>query len=111
MGAKVALFLAYNGYLLAAVYHYYATSEDGEGPDWCDGLGFLVILTVMVYGYVLYSRLLVPAVTYVLVQTKPGRDGVKMVRALGRKVFGWRVSNLQPFAESCHKHDDFFFAI
>ncbi len=59
---KLLFFLLYNLYLFYAVYHYFSTAEEGEGVQWCDGLGFLVIVTIIVYSSMIYFRVVKPAV-------------------------------------------------
>ena len=42
------IFLGYNGYLVCAIY---LANSRGAGVDWCDGVGFLIIVTGLSYLY------------------------------------------------------------
>ena len=54
-GLWVLLALLYNAFLVAAIYYGVADDEGGDGGlDYCHDVGFLVILTVVVYAGLLY---------------------------------------------------------
>eukprot|EP00095_Tigriopus_kingsejongensis_P010304 maker-scaffold148_size310697-snap-gene-1.22 protein:Tk10304 transcript:maker-scaffold148_size310697-snap-gene-1.22-mRNA-1 annotation:"hypothetical protein DAPPUDRAFT_22032" len=55
---KGLIFLLYNVFFLGAIL-YYHHHPDG-GIQWCDGLGFLIIVTTIVYSGMLYQMLLKP---------------------------------------------------
>ena len=65
MSTAVKLFalLTYNVYLVAAIC-VHATAEEESSTlsnlDWCNGLGFLIAITFLVYFYNLLSRVIIP---------------------------------------------------
>ena len=78
----IALVTAYNGYMAYALHYHLSTGRD---LDWCGGLGFLIIVTLITYISLLYFnvlkrfipgrkvRLLVPKKLITWVHTTPGR--------------------------------------
>ena len=78
----IALVTAYNGYLAYALHYHIKT---GRELDWCGGLGFLIILSLVTYTSLLYFhvlkrlipgrkvRLLVPTKLITFVHTTKGR--------------------------------------
>ncbi|XP_043201765.1 sodium/nucleoside cotransporter 1-like isoform X3 [Amphibalanus amphitrite] len=57
IAVKTLLFLAYNAYLIGAIVN---TVQRGEPIDYCDGVGFLIIITVLAYAGALYYYALKP---------------------------------------------------
>ena len=78
----IVLVTAYNGYMAYALHYHLSTGRD---LDWCGGLGFLIIVTLITYISLLYFnvlkryipgrkvRLLVPTKLITFVHTTPGR--------------------------------------
>ena len=78
----IVLVTAYNGYMAYALHYHISTGRD---LDWCGGLGFLIIITLITYISLLYFnvlkrfipgrkvRLLVPTKLISFVHTRPGR--------------------------------------
>ena len=78
----IVLVTAYNGYMAYALHYHISTGRD---LDWCGGLGFLIIVTLITYISLLYFnvlkrfipgrkvRLLVPTKLITFVHTTPGR--------------------------------------
>ncbi len=55
---RVVLFLLFHAYLIGAIVHHHNSGT--EDLEWCDGLGFLIIITVIVYLGQIYGRILRP---------------------------------------------------
>ncbi|XP_059082327.1 solute carrier family 28 member 3-like [Tigriopus californicus] len=74
------IFVLYNAYLAYAIY--YHVHEDTNW-EWCDGLGFLLILTCVVYVFMIYSFLISPHLHLI-----PGQATVGSLydQALSKKV-------------------------
>lgn len=49
----VVLFLLYNAYFMTAIWY----QTRGESFDWCDGIGFLIIVTSVVYVCLFYFQI------------------------------------------------------
>ena len=79
---KVLLFLAYNAYLVYAIVN---TVQRGLGIDYCDGVGFLIIITVLAYAGVLYYYVLKPCLGEAVHQCFIGPAG-----NLGGKLWSYR---------------------
>ena len=61
VAAKVMLFLLYNVFFFYAVHrHIQRQEEEDKGVDWCGGLGFLIILTVIAYVGFIYFKIIKP---------------------------------------------------
>ena len=56
----VVAFLLYNVYFIYAIIYHISFEEVDKNLDWCQGLGFLILTTAMVYVYNLYSRVFKP---------------------------------------------------
>lgn len=52
-GILLAIAILYNAYFIASVY--YAVST-GNGVDWCDGVGLLIVVTAVVYVGLFYFQ-------------------------------------------------------
>ena len=57
MVIKVLLFLAFNAYLIGAIVN---TAKRGILVDFCDGVGFLIIITALAYAGMFYYYVLKP---------------------------------------------------
>ena len=57
MVIKGLLFLAFNAYLIGAIIN---TTKRGIAIDFCDGVGFLIIITGLAYAGILYYYVLKP---------------------------------------------------
>ena len=88
-GAAVAVAVLFLAYFVAAVRHH---SLHNQGSmEWCDGLGFLLILTLcLVWGF-LYYWLLKPFYLWFMSKTKTGRGVVESLKPM-RKAVG-RILN------------------
>ena len=70
-GAKwLMLGVAFKIYFICAIIHY--ARSDSQSIEWCDGLGFLIILTVIVDISLIYHSIVKPTAKKVLL-TKSGR--------------------------------------
>ena len=54
---KMLLFLAFNAYLIGAIVN---TAKRGIMVDFCDGVGFLIIITALAYAGMFYHYVLKP---------------------------------------------------
>ena len=69
--------LAFHIYFICAVVHF--TQSDSETIEWCDGLGFLIILTIIVDFALLYNFIIKPAIQKLFL-TKSGTQMVEKVK-------------------------------
>ncbi len=60
LGLNVLLAILYNVYFFGAVYYYTNNEDNDKGIEWCEGLGFLIILTVIVYACLFYFYIVKP---------------------------------------------------
>ena len=57
LSLKIVLVMLYNIYIVYAIHYHKANGMD---VDWCGGLGFLIIITLIVYFSLLYFYILKP---------------------------------------------------
>ena len=57
---SLVFFILYNAYLIGCIVKQVDTDTDITTWEWCDGVGFLIILTAIVYIGLLYSYFLKP---------------------------------------------------
>lgn len=69
------LAVLYYAYFFWAVYHYTTNNSEEEEIEWCDGLGFLIIVTVVVHIGLLYGYAIKPLARF-LSQLKPVKKGL-----------------------------------
>ena len=50
--------VVYHAFLIAAIVHF--ANGSGGGIEWCDGLGFLILITVVVYASLIYQHVARP---------------------------------------------------
>ena len=94
--AIILLVIAYNAYIAYAIHYHMRTGRD---IDWCAGLGFLIIITIIVYVSLLYfhiikkifpwrkARRLVPSKLVKIVNTKPGKWLLSIIVLAGISTF------------------------
>ena len=49
--------VVYHAFLIAAIVHF---ANGSGGIEWCDGLGFLILITVVVYASLIYQHVARP---------------------------------------------------
>lgn len=59
MAIQILIFFAYNAYLIGCIWRH-ATNDDLEEWEWCDGIGFLIIVTGIVYTSMFYFIIIKP---------------------------------------------------
>ena len=67
---RIGIALAFHIYFMWAIYHF--TRQENPDLGWCEGLGFLIILTLVLDLCLIYGFLVKPAMKKLL-QTKNGR--------------------------------------
>lgn len=92
IGFYIILILLYVTYFIGAIYHYYKQKNlsDGYGDTcekgtsagecfWCHGLGFLVIITIIVTMYVIYSMVFKRVFNWFFTSTESGEKAIQRV--------------------------------
>ncbi len=68
----IALAILYNIYFFGAI-HFYLNSDENQDFEWCDGIGLLVVATVIVYAFLVYFNIVKPLAKKILA-TKTSQD-------------------------------------
>ena len=76
------LFIAFNAYLIGAIVH---TSQRGITVDFCDGVGFLIIITALVYTGMFYYYVVKPYFGKAIY-----RCALKPIGIMGGKLWSYR---------------------
>ena len=90
MGLYILFALLYAIYFAGAIYYYHQESNADNGEIctqgetlsecfWCHGLGFLIIITVIVFIYILYSMLLRKLFNWFFTSTVMGEKAIQRV--------------------------------
>lgn len=79
----IILVAAYNAYLVYAIHFHLAT---GRPIDWCGGLGFLIIITMIVYCNLLYFHVIKRFFIWRRIRIRPSK---KMEQIVSTKAFKW----------------------
>ena len=88
IGLYILLMLLYTTYFIGAIYHYHQDNTTKEICDqgsslsecfWCHGLGFLIIITVIVFIYLLYAMLFKRVFNWFFTSTVFGEKSIQRV--------------------------------
>lgn len=81
---KLALFLLYNAYFIYSIHRHASRGLDFE---WCDGFGFLLIITAFAYGFFLYFKSVKPLCHAFMETTGAGKTIRNKVIEPGKELY------------------------
>ena len=81
----ISIGLAFHIYFICAIFHF--TQSEKENLGWCEGLGFLIILTLMVDLSLIYGYLIKPTLKK-LINTKSGHKILESTKEKYQEISG-----------------------